>query len=114
MRKDKSVNDDLTVSRNPWQGNLERMAEERRLREADPEQGGEISHFVNNLVKAVDTSDSPNSAEYTGKVKRQGDRTVHDLKSWWKDSVGTFDEKQSEGVYVDVPEEKRMMKRWFQ
>src|SRR5262245_45433858 len=84
IRYSKSVAQEPSgIAKNPWQEDLVRLAAERRLRESDPEQQDEITHFVNNLAKSAQEGKDAEAKAFTGKYKRQGDKTVNDLKSWW-------------------------------
>ena len=103
---------DLPESKNPWQGNLRRLASERTEPKL-PEELDEVASFVNELKKAAGVVEPP--AKELAKAKRVGDGTVTDFKSWWNESVATFDPLDSKNVdSIDKKPNGRPANRWFQ
>ena len=97
----------LPEGHNPWQHNLNRLADERAAKEL--EELDEISSFVQDLRKAAGAVEPD---EVLAK-KRQTDGTVTDIKSWWALSVATYDPVN--GKNLDTSDQKkngRPSNRW--
>lgn len=103
---------------NPWEADLQRLANERKsevLSITTPKEHDEITQLVQDLAKAVKKDESaihPPADE--PKPRRAGDGTVHDLKSWWGDSLATWD-PDTDGKNVnnaDTRNKARQVK-WF-
>jgi len=106
---------ELPESKNPWEYNLRRMASERSEPKI-PEELDEVANFVNDLKKAAGAVEPPSAKlETTTKAKRVGDGTVTDVKSWWNESVATFDPVDGKNVdSIDKKPNGGRANRWFQ
>lgn len=91
----------LPEGKNPWQENLNRLADERAI--AETESLDEISKFVKDLRAAAGAVD-PDEVLLARK-KRETDGTVTDIKSWWNLSVATYDPVN--GKNLDSSEQKK-------
>lgn len=100
---------------NPWEADLARLAQERKnevLSVTTPKEHDEITQLVNDLAKAVKKEDTALQPQET-KPRRAGDGTVHDLKSWWGDSLATWDpDIDGKNVQNDQRNKSRQVK-WF-
>ena len=106
---------ELPEGRNPWQDNLTRLANERSVVEL--QEMDEISAFVKDL-RAAATGSSAVTAEPEeplAKKKRTPEPTVNDIKSWWQDSVATYDPIDGKNVASnDQKRNGRVNNRWRQ
>lgn len=100
---------------NPWEADLARLAQERKnevLSVTTPKEHDEITQLVNDLAKAVKKEDTALQPQEP-KPRRAGDGTVHDLKSWWGDSLATWDpDIDGKNVQNDQRNKSRQVK-WF-
>lgn len=100
---------------NPWEADLARLANERKnevLSVTTPKEHDEITQLVNDLAKAV-KKDETTLQQPPEKSRRAGDGTVHDLKSWWGDSLATWDpDLNGKNVHNDQRNKARQVK-WF-
>jgi len=100
----------LPEGKNPWQDNLQRLANERAASELQALD--EISSFVKDLRAAAQ---APEPADLVAKKRRETDGTVTDIKSWWNQSVATYD--PINGKNLDSSDQKRTgrpINRWRQ
>lgn len=100
---------------NPWEADLARLANERKnevLSVTTPKEHDEITQLVNDLAKAVKKDETALQPQEQ-KPRRAGDGTVHDLKSWWGDSLATWDpDIDGKNVQNDQRNKSRQVK-WF-
>lgn len=100
---------------NPWEADLARLANERKndvVSVTTPKEHDEITQLVNDLAKAV-KKDETALGQPEQKPRRAGDGTVHDLKSWWGDSLATWDpDLNGKNVHNDQRNKARQVK-WF-
>ncbi len=101
---------------NPWEADLARLAQERKAdgpQVTTAQEHDEIAQLVNELSKAVKKDESalhPPAA----KPRRAGDGTVTDLKSWWGDSVATWDpDIDGKNVTSSDQRNKARQAKWF-
>ncbi|HEY9731482.1 MAG TPA: hypothetical protein V6C89_06195 [Drouetiella sp.] len=100
---------------NPWEADLARLANERKneiVSVTTPKEHDEITQLVNDLARAV-KKDETALQQPAEKPRRAGDGTVHDLKSWWGDSLATWDpDLNGKNVQNDQRNKVRQAK-WF-
>ncbi|RTL46144.1 MAG: hypothetical protein EKK48_02065 [Candidatus Melainabacteria bacterium] len=105
-----------TPAVNPWEADLMRLANERKnevISVTTPKEHDEITQLVNDLAKAVKKEETALQQPADQKPKRAGDGTVHDLKSWWGDSLATWDpDVNGKNVHNDQRNKARQVK-WF-
>lgn len=101
---------------NPWEADLARLANERKnevLSVTTAKEHDEITQLVNDLAKAVKKDETALNQQTEQKARRAGDGTVHDLKSWWGDSLATWDpDLNGKNVHNDQRNKARQAK-WF-
>jgi hypothetical protein len=100
---------------NPWEADLARLANERKneiVSVTSAKEHDEITQLVNDLAKAVKKDETALQPQEP-KPRRAGDGTVHDLKSWWGDSLATWDpDIDGKNVQNDQRNKARQVK-WF-
>ena len=105
---------DLPEGKNPWQASLTRLANERSAEEL--EKLDEISSFVKDLrAAATGSAVILNPDEILAKKKRTPSPTVTGIKSWWAESVATYDPIDGKNVASnDQKRNGRPNNRWRQ
>jgi len=122
--------DDMRVEcRNPWQHNLERLASVEHRYAAEPAPVGKtdsLSSFVTDLAKAtLDAETTKTEAQKLEGQKsaapgskrlanRLGDRTINDMKAWWRDSLSPSEGENQAGGLSELPGKQQLLKRWFE
>jgi hypothetical protein len=100
--------------KNPWQSSLQRLAKEHKFHFELIEQSDELSTAVNEIAqtqsKPRPIPHSPEPSQLNAKP-RASDRTIQDMKSWWKHSLTP---EESSTMVSELPGSRRMMKRWFE
>jgi len=100
---------------NPWQHSLQRLADEHKFNFDHISKSEELSNFVVDLSKAPNAPDTQKKIDPIAPKRvraRAGDRTINDMKSWWKDSLTPANES---GHFVnELPGKPRLLKRWFE
>jgi hypothetical protein len=127
-KQTREVEPKITIDcRNPWQHNLERLS--KCTFAAEPTaRTPEMTEFVNNLesvaqevkvtrqgIPAASPTQPQKPAtaaeeEDNRLAKRAGDRTVQNMRAWWKDALNS----DSPIVNADIPGKPRLLKRWFE
>ncbi|MFA7337397.1 MAG: hypothetical protein WC028_11480 [Candidatus Obscuribacterales bacterium] len=101
---------------NPWQSNLDRLAE-RTPEQHDPVSAStEIEEQFQVLMEQakIEKIKLEASQSLTRSEKRKADATVTDAKAWWGQSVATWE--PLDGKNVDNMEQRRhpRQSKWFQ
>jgi hypothetical protein len=111
----KSTNTDSEVfvdAKNPWQGSLQRLAEEHKFTFEHIEQSEELATVVNDIAESQAKPQPIPEVRMAHTAKaRAGDKTIQDMKSWWKSSLTP---EESSTALAEVPGRKQMLKRWFE
>lgn len=128
-KQTREVEPKITIDcRNPWQHNLERLSQCSFATEPTPPTP-EMKEFVNNMESAAQEvkvtrqglpAQSPTQAQKPSDAqeedqrlaKRAGDRTVQNMRAWWKDALNTEADPHTLGK--ELPGKPRLMKRWFE
>jgi hypothetical protein len=101
---------------NPWEADLARLANERKnevVSITTAKEHDEITQLVNDLAKAVKKDESAIHPPEP-KLRRAGDGTVTDLKSWWGDSLATWDpDTDGKNVTSADTRNKARQVKWF-
>lgn len=96
---------------NPWQQSLNRLADEHKFNFDHISQSEELSTVVADLTKEVEAQKNAQAEPPKRAKARANDRTINDMKSWWKDSLSTAD---AEHRFSELPGKPRLLKRWFE
>jgi hypothetical protein len=95
---------------NPWRQSLNRLANEHKFNFDHISQSEELSNVVADLTKETEAQKNTEPASSKQAKARAGDRTINDMKLWWKDSLATAD---AEHRLAELPGNARLLKRWF-
>jgi hypothetical protein len=96
---------------NPWRQSLNRLANEHKFNFDHISQSEELSNVVADLTKEAEAQKNTQAEPPKGAKPRVGDRTINDMKSWWKDSLSTADDEHR---FSELPGKTRLLKRWFE
>jgi len=96
---------------NPWRQSLDRLANEHKFNFDHISQSEELSNVVADLSKEAEAHKHAQADQPKHAKGRAGDKTINDMKSWWKDSLSTADASHS---FSELPGKPRLMKRWFE
>lgn len=131
----------MEVPRNPWKDTLYRLAAQRGMEEPVLEKGSVdssgVNRFVANLTRHVaeiesrqgqtaeeflfskdipqppDANVPPQPAPDYKSPKRTGDKTITDLRSWWKTSIAAENADLTKIDVTDRPASRQLLKHWF-
>jgi hypothetical protein len=96
---------------NPWRQSLDRLANEHQFNFDHISQSEELSNVVADLTKEAEAQKNTQPASSKQAKARVGDRTINDMKLWWKDSLSTAD---AEHRFAELPGKAKLLKRWFE
>lgn len=108
-----------TAEVNPWQHNLERLAEKHgsELKETNPQTVEEQFQVLIEQAKMDKTKDALRKQQEIlqkggQRSARINDKTVTDAKAWWGQAVATWDPEDSKNVTMEDRRIPRQHK-WF-
>ena len=103
-------------SANPWQSNLDRLAERAPEQHEPVSTSAEIEEQFQVLMEQakIEKIKLESAQELSRGQKRKADATVTDAKAWWGQSVATWE--PLDGKNVDNMEQRRhpRQSKWFQ